>query len=181
MARPQKVSDETIRKFQDLNYSQADIAALTGVSEAAISKRVAQMEIRDAALADGRAVTSARTSVWNVRQKLEWLQGKTEEIIESDTFDAIERIAAVNSLLGQMRFAMTSLNTLYSIEEQAAFQEEVLAILEEFEPGSREKVLARIREKRPLRAAILGGGNEVPGTEVREQAGSEVPAVASGG
>lgn len=157
MAQQAKLSDETLRGYLAHGFSQADIARMCSMSEAAVSKRVKALDRKAAAMTAPPAVESALASVWDIRTTLERCRLEAETaLIESAT--PFERVAVINSIVAQAKFALTALQTLYSVEENAAFQEEVLAVLEEFEPGTREKVLARLREKRPLRAAAYGGG-----------------------
>ena len=51
-------------------------------------------------------------------------------------------------------FGVQSLDALYSVEDAAAFQEEVLKVLDDSEPGKRQEILKKLREVRPLRDAF---------------------------
>jgi predicted transcriptional regulator len=160
MPRTRQVSDADIQQYLDLGMTQGKVARLLGVSEAAISKRLAAMRLRDAALADGKSVNAARSSVFNFAATQERCAQMAEALL-SEALEPMERLQVIQFLSGLSRSCLSSLGTLYSIDEQRAFQEEVLAALAEMSPDAREKVLRRLRETRPLRAALLGGGRSV--------------------
>ena len=173
MPRPRAIPPDQLKMYLDAGFTQAKLAELFKVSESAISQAVKGLKQRDAALSDRKSIKAAQVSVWNVREKLEWCQAQAEDILKSAAYAPLERIAALNCIMAQIRLVISSLSTLYSIEEQAAFQEEVLAILGEIAPDAREKVLARLKETRPLRAILLDGRGQVS-----EEAGNG-PATAS--
>jgi hypothetical protein len=62
-------------------------------------------------------------------------------------------LKAVAEIREQLELQNKLFETLYSIQQTQEFQEEVLSVLESFEPGIRTKILIALKEKRLLHAA----------------------------
>jgi len=65
-------------------------------------------------------------------------------------------IKAADSLKGQLELLGNIAQALYSVQETRAFQDEVLKVLDECEPGLRGRIVTRLRERRQIRS-VAGG------------------------
>jgi predicted transcriptional regulator len=158
MARTSKLSDDVLRDYVTNGFTQKQIAALCGVTEAAISKRVKILDKRAAAKTPAR-VLEAHASLWNVREATEENYQRCLALLAAMETDEEakpgDKVRALGEVRQHLQFAMSVLETLYAVTETQAFMEEVLNVLGECDPVARQKVLSRLAEKRALRAAFL--------------------------
>lgn len=182
MPRAAKISDEELRAELAAGATQKQIAAKYAMDVANVSRRVAKIK-SGAAEDPGRLTVLTSRTGRTARNVVPVARGKSaktglpadgDEISMWDTKAAAdENFARVRELLGQKYFADTKtrvrihaeirahlelgvrvMETLYAIQEQAAFQALVLEILDEFDESARERILDRMRERRALRKAV---------------------------
>lgn len=151
MAATQKLSDEALRDYLKRGMTQNEIARLVGMSASAVSQRAARLE-RNGVSRTPEAVAIAHASLWDTKAAAEenYRRALGNYLIAEDKTKAIAEIR------NHIKLGMDVLAVLYSLEEVKAFQEEVLALFDEFDPQLRERLLARIRERRTVRAAFDG-------------------------
>lgn len=151
MAATQKLSDEALRNYLKRGMSQNEIARLAGMSPSAVSQRATRLE-RNGFSRTPEVVAAAHASLWDTKAAAE----ENYRRALSNYSVAEDKTKAIAEIRNHLRLGMDVLSILYSIEEVKAFQEEVLALLDEFDPESRERLLARIRQRRTVRAAFDG-------------------------
>jgi hypothetical protein len=122
------------------------------VTEGAIAQRVAKLE-KPAAASNGIVVKQAHASVWNVKEALTENFAGCLKLLDDKDVDKVRIRAEIRQ---HIKLSMDVIQTLYAVNEVQAFQEEVLAILDECEPGTRERILTRLQQKRAVRAAFTG-------------------------
>ena len=157
MARESKLSDDDLKDLLEKEIPQKQIAALYHISEAAVSKRVKSMTLKQerAALATvPEHVMKAVASVWDTKAALDENYQRVLALLDDSCETAGDKLRAVAEIRQHMQFAMQVLETLYTIQETQAFMDEVMAVLDECEPGVRQKILHRLREKRSVRSAF---------------------------
>jgi transcriptional regulator with XRE-family HTH domain len=152
LPRPEKLSDETLRRCLEQGLSQEEIAQRAGIAQSSVSKRIARLEPRAIARNLTR-VEEAFASLWDTRKAAE--ENYTRAVKNYKVCD--DKTRAIAEIRNHIKLGIDVMSLLYSIEELRAFQEEVLTILDECEPGTRDRILARLRERRTLRAAFEGG------------------------
>lgn len=152
-----KLSDETIRQYLDKQFTQQEIANLCGVSQQAVNKRVKALEHRSQALKPAY-INAAVISMWDTRRAAEENYKRSlalyDEALSDPDCSIGEKARVLGEIRGHIDFGLKALQLLYEVNEMKAFQDEVTAVLEEFAPGVRAKIIKRLSEKRSIRAAV---------------------------
>ena len=154
MAASSKFSDEKLKYYLDLNFTHTEIARYLNVSVSAVTQRAAKLE-KAAAARQPQVVAAAQQSVFDTKNAMEANYRGCLELLTDIEADPVRTRTLI---LQHIKVGMEMLETLYTIQEQQAFQEEVLSVLEECEPGSRQRILGRLRERRGTRAAFSERG-----------------------
>lgn len=71
--------------------------------------------------------------------------------VEDDAHLSVKLMAEIRN---QLRLMMDVYEMLYSLEGAAQFQQTVLEVLEECDPGLRQQTIIKLNEKSSLRAAL---------------------------
>ena len=152
MATRKKLADEQIKFWMENDFTQAEMARLAGVSTAAISKRIANIERTSLAKAPAN-IERSYASIWDTKAAIEENYERAIKNFEMSE-DATRAIAEIRN---HQKLSIDVLAMLYSVEEVRAFQEEVLAVINECEPSLRERIIQRLQQRRSIRAAFVGG------------------------
>lgn len=158
MAPPKKFTDEQLKSYLAMDFTQSEIARMFRVEESTISKRVASLE-KHAAVRQPAVVQTAVANVFDTRTALEENYRGCMALLSDLDADPVAVRALV---LKHIQAALTVVEKLYQLSEQQAFQEEVLAVLDECEPGSRQRILKRLQERRTVRAAFAANAVPLP-------------------
>ena len=134
-----------------MDFSQQEIARLFNVSEQAVSQRVAALNKKCAPMTP-QVVAEAQASVWDTRTALQENYQRCLALLDSDDADKTRVLAEIRN---HLKLAMEVMSLLYSVQETKAFMEEVMQILDDVQPGTREIILARLRERRSIQSAFL--------------------------
>ena len=153
MAAPTELTDEALRDYLRMGLPQNEIAKLFKLTKGAISQRVKKLERQAVAKHPEKAI-AAHTSLWNTRVAAEENYARALALLDECEGPG-DKARVLSEIRQHLQFAMAVMETLYNIQEVQAFQEEVLTVLEECEPGLRERIISRLREKRTIRAAFL--------------------------
>ena len=152
MPRQRKLTDDALRQFLNLGYTRRQISEMAHISEAAISKRIAALENR-AARANPAAVQTAHAQLWDVRAAVEENYARCLQLL-NETENAPDKVKALAEVRQHLQFALSILKSMYEIQEVQAFMDEVMAVIDECEPGTRERILDRLTARRSIRAAF---------------------------
>lgn len=142
---------------------------LYGLSEAAISQRVKKLRInvtrhvgleRAKEVADHAINVAAQLRQINdaVSTELEWAlrEARKPDGDRKGLQDVITNLAS--EVRKQLGTALEIARTLYDLRAAAEFQQEVLDAIEEAAPEVRQRIVARLHERRALRSAVLPPG-----------------------
>lgn len=152
MARTSKITDDVLRQYVNLGYTQHEIAGLTKLSQSTVAERLSSIAKR-AAAAVPAVIEASHAQLWDVRTVAEENYRRCLQLLEQME-QAPNKLKAVSEIRQHLQLAVEILQKMYDVQETQAFMDEVLAIIDECEPGSRERVLARLRERRTVRAAF---------------------------
>lgn len=150
-----RLTDAELRDLLDKGIPQAQIAKLYHVSPQYVSKRVKTLDKRAAARSAPQSAQAAG-SMWQARSAAQANYDGLMSLLEKCE-TVREEIQIRAEIRAHIAFGVQSLDALYNAEDAEAFQNEVLQVLDDTEPGSRQKILDRLREKRPLREAFSQG------------------------
>lgn len=151
----EKVTDHQIQELLDGGVSQSQIARLCHVNEGTISRRVKAIRKQSQVAASSSEVaTRALNSMWDTK-------GAAEEnfrrclLLIDECEGATEKTRLLGEIRQHIQFGVQVIATLYAAQEQQAFMDEVMNVLDECEPGTRARMLARLSERRSVRAAFF--------------------------
>ncbi len=147
-----RLTDADLRDLLAKNIPQTQIAKLYHVSPQYISKRVKGLD-RKAAAQSPAAAESAASTMWQARTAAQENYAGLLAMLSRD-LSAREEIQVRAEIRAHIAFGVQSLDALYSVEDAAAFQEEVLKVLDDSQPGKRQEILEKLRQVRPLRDAF---------------------------
>ena len=100
-------------------------------------------------------IQAAASSVWDQKQATEENYNRCLQLLEQMS-EPGDKLKAVTEIRQHLSHAMQVLQALYTVQEVKAFQEEVLTVLDECEPGLRDKILTRLKERRIIRTVVSG-------------------------
>jgi predicted transcriptional regulator len=158
MARTSNLSDDALRDLIEKEIPQGQIALLYKISQAAVSQRVKNLTKKDERIAYAQTpehAVKAVASVWDIRSALDENYRRTLQLLNEECETPGDKVRCVGEIRQNLSFAMDVMEKLYAVQETQAFMEEVLKVLDECEPGTRNKILIRLREKRSVRAAFF--------------------------
>ena len=158
MAPPPKFTDQQLRQYMAMDFTPEEIARYFHVTRQAVEQRIAKLE-KPAALSQPKVVQEALASVFDTRAALEENFKGCYALLKDPDVDALQ----VRSLvLKHIEAGLKVVERLYQVSEQQAFQEEVLRVLDECEPGTRQRILERLSQRRAVRAAFASGPDAIP-------------------
>lgn len=170
-----RVSDEELlRCLEEIPAGRGrviQIAAELGISRWTVTERIKRLRGAGVLPAAGggrdRTQTTYRTHgadrsfgpagrdpVFDIASNLQRVH-EDLRVLVSECQSVGEKNAVYGKILDALKFAEGSLKTLYSVQEIQGFMEEVLGVLESFEPGSRRRVLQALQRRRALRSAAV--------------------------
>jgi len=150
-----RLTDVDLRDFLSKQIPQTQIASLYRVSPQYVSKRVKALDKRAAARSPSAA--SAAGSMWQAREAAQANYAGLLAMLDRNDLTAREEVQVRAEIRAHIAFGVSSLDALYNVEDMEAFEREVLGVLDAYEPGRRQEILERLRERRPLRAAFSPG------------------------
>lgn len=173
MARQQSFSDEQVIELRAAGASPVAIAQKLGVALSSVTRRIKTLEERAGAEKASEPVVSmapealalAEASLFNTQEAADAnyriaiavrggkLNGRSLYLTNRELIRAVAEVRA------HVDLGVRVMETLYNVQQVRAFQDEVLGVLDEFEPGARAKVLERLRQKLAVRGALTGGGS----------------------
>ena len=161
-----KIDDEVLyRMLVEEGRSQKEAAIFFGVTEAAISKRVKNLDMhlsRHVGLERAKEVADYGL---NIAQQLQGIndviQKELKWAVEEARKPGAERKALEQTIIDltgeirkQLRFQLEVIRSLYDIRGVAEFQKEVLDAIGEASPEVRQAIVQRLVAKRALRSAL---------------------------
>ncbi len=149
-----KIKDSSMLRMVKEGVSQAEIARKFGVSPAAVCKRIKQLTQRTTYVVAASKMESVVDSKLDVVQQLKTINSQAQTLLEQVADDAHLSVKLMAEIRNQLRLMMDIYEMLYSLEGAAQFQQSVLEVLEECDPGLRKKVISRLNEKSSLRTAL---------------------------
>ena len=162
MART-KVTDADLTAFLDAGHSQADAARHFGVSEPAIHqrmKRLRRLTSRIVALEKAGAVVeeklSATVRLERIQQvideELDWAVQRARQPGADRSALAADILKLVAEVRQQLGLQLDITRTLVDLREFKQFRESVIETIQEESPETARRLLARLKERRALRA-----------------------------
>ena len=163
MARP-KVNPSELQRVLDSGYTQADAAKFFGVSEAAISQRVQKLRIatskvvaleRAGELVDQKLDATARLQRVQlvIDEELAWAVAQAQQpgADRAKLQDTILKLAA--EIRQQLGLQLNISRTLIDLKVVREFQRSVVEVIAEASPDVAQRVVARLKARRALRAS----------------------------
>ncbi|MDP2605263.1 MAG: hypothetical protein Q8S00_22200 [Deltaproteobacteria bacterium] len=164
--RKRKIDDKTLyRLLVEEGRSQQEAATYFGVSEAAVSKRVKTLNIslnRHVGLERAKDVADHGLNIIDQLQTVnDVIQTEMNWAIQEARKPGADRkglqqvvIDLTAEIRKQLRFQLEILRSLYDMRGVAEFQKEVLDVIGETAPETREAIIRRLVERRALRSAL---------------------------
>ena len=163
MARP-KVNPSELQRVLDSGYTQADAAKFFGVSDAAISQRVQKLRIatskvvaleRAGELVDQKLDATARLQRVQlvIDEELAWAVAQAQQpgADRAKLQDTILKLAA--EIRQQLGLQLNISRTLIDLKVVREFQRSVVEVIAEASPDVAQRVVARLKARRALRAS----------------------------
>ncbi len=180
MALPAKIDPVKLRRYVREGKSQRQIANIFGVSDSAVSQRIkdlnltvakaTQMEHAHAVVLDsldcvGQLHKLNMDSNYLLNLLMAWIRGeewavsllkKHRELGEKMKFEDPKALAlkVMQQIQNQLKLQIDILNSVANFEAVADFQREIIEILAEMDLDLKKKFIARLREKKSIRAAV---------------------------
>jgi hypothetical protein len=178
MALPAKIDPVKLRRYLREGKSQRQIAQIFGVSDAAVSMRIknlnvsvakaTQMEHAHAVVLDtldcvGQLHKLNMDSNYLLDLLMAWVRGEERavELLKSHQklgakFEDPKALAlkVMQQIQNQLKLQIDILNSVANFEAVADFQREIIEILAEMDLDLKKKFIARLREKKSIRAAV---------------------------
>lgn len=143
-----------IRLVDKEKMSQAAAAKKLGVSRQAVNTRLKQLRGKTTYAVAAAKVEQAIDSKLDVVEQLKEINQVAQDLLASVGDDAHLSVKLMAEIRNQLRLMMDVYEMLYSLEGAAQFQQTVLEVLEECDPGLRQEVIIKLNEKSSLRAAL---------------------------
>ncbi len=164
--RHNRINDQDLyRLLVEEHHSQREAADYFGVTEAAISRRVKNLDInltRHVGLHRAKDVDDHGLNVVEqlqginrvIRDELEWAQ--TEARRTGGDRKGLQGVIIdlAGEVLKQLGFQLSILRSLFDFQAAAEFQQEVLHAIEEVSPETRQAITQRLTERRALRSTL---------------------------
>ncbi len=163
MAKP-RIDPTELQRVLDSGYSQADAAREFGVSQAAISQRVQKLRIatskvvaleRAGEVVDQKLDANARLQRVQlvIDEELAWAVAQAQQpgADRAKLQDTILRLAA--EIRQQLGLQLNISRTLLDLKVVREFQRSVVEVIAEESPEVARRVVARLKERRALRAS----------------------------
>ncbi len=163
MAKP-RVNPTELQRLLDAGHTQADVARQFGVSEAAISQRVQTLRIatskvvaleRASEVVDQKLDANARLQRVQrvIDEELRWAveQAQQQGADRGALQATILRLAA--EVRHQLGLQLNITKTLVDLKVVREFQRSVVEVIAEESPDVARRVVARLKERRALRAS----------------------------
>jgi hypothetical protein len=173
MARP-KIDPDALRRYLDAGHTQADAARYFGVSEPAIHQRLRKMRQLTShvvALEKAGAVVEEKLSA---TARLEKVQRVIDEELDAARQRAqqpgVDRAALTDIIIRltaevrqQLNLQLAITRTLVDLRVVKEFQESVVEVIRSESPGTAQRIVTRLKERRALRPSadlptLIGGG-----------------------
>jgi uncharacterized coiled-coil protein SlyX len=157
MGRAPKFTDaelmEYLKLYEGDPHIKSKLAKLFKVSIGAITERMDRLE-RKAALQAQAVVNQVEANVWDIRQVFH-SNRKLVNLIEGEMLTPDEKVRALGEARKYGEAALKCAEALYRVEQVQAFQEAVLQTLDEADPQLRERVMAKLKSSRVVRAGFM--------------------------
>ena len=153
---PEKTINDTrlLRLIDKEGQSQSLAAKDMGVSRQAVSTRLKQLRGRTTYAIAAANVQQAVDSKLDVVEQLKSINQTAPDLLSQTEDDAHLSVKLMAEIRNQLRLMMDVYEMLYSLEGAAQFQQTVLEVLEECDPGLRQQAIIKLNEKSSLRAAL---------------------------
>lgn len=151
----QIINDTKLIRLVDKDkLSQAAAAKKLGVSRQAVNTRLKQLRGKTTYAVAAAKVEQAIDSKLDVVEQLKGINQVAQDLLASVEDDAHLSVKIMAEIRNQLRLMMDVYEMLYSLEGAAQFQQTVLEVLEECDPGLRQQAIIKLNEKSSLRAAL---------------------------
>ncbi len=178
IALPAKIDPVKLRRYLRAGKSQRQIAQIFGVSDAAVSMRIkdlnvnvakaTQMEHAHAVILDtldcvGQLHKLNLDSNFLLDLLMAWVRGEEHavELLKSHQklgarFEDPKSLAlrVMREIQAQLKLQIDILNSVANFEAVADFQREMIGLIGEMDLEMKKKFVSRLREKRAIRSAV---------------------------
>ena len=171
-----KVDPDALHHYLDAGHSQADAAKYFGVSESAISQRVKNLQIATSKVVALERAAEVVDQKLDATARLQHVQ----EVIDEELRHAVDRakepgadraklqdtiLKLAAEVRQQLGLQLNISRTLIDLKVVREFQQSVIEVISEESPEVARRVVARLKERRALRASgtlpALDGGVDV--------------------
>lgn len=151
-----KIDDRKLNRLLRSGKSQREVARILGVSDSAVTQAKRRLNIavvKDVGLESAhRVVEENLDAIGQLRRINNTANGLLDAATKAEDHETVLKCMA--EIRGQLRLQLDIFAVLYDVKEIQAFQQEVLSLLEEVEPGARERIVSRLKEGRVIRASL---------------------------
>lgn len=149
--------------------AQREIAQVFGVTESAVSKARKKLRsniVRTVGLEKANEVVESHLDMMGQLRKInaainEELDRAKESVIAAEGRDKLALQEVIIKLSAEVRRQLEAQLKIFEVwtdmKVVAEFQAEVLAVLDEMEPGARDEIIQRLKERRTLRGLVSIG------------------------
>ncbi len=171
-----KLDPDALQRYLDAGHSQADAARYFNVSESAISQRVRTLQIATSKVVALERAAEVVNQKLDATARLQHIQ----QVIDEELRCAVERakepgadraklqdtiLKLVAEVRQQLNLQLNISRTLIDLKVVREFQQSVIEVISEESPEVARRVVARLKERRALRASgtlpALDGGFDV--------------------
>ena len=143
-----------LRLIDRENMTQVQAANELGVSKQAVHARLRQLRGQTTYAVAAAKVGRVLDSKLDVVDQLKDINNKARKLLDEAADDTQLSVKLMAEIRNQLRLMMDVYEMLYSLEGAAQFQQTVLEVLEECDPGLRQEAIVKLNEKSSLRAAL---------------------------
>jgi DNA-binding transcriptional regulator GbsR (MarR family) len=155
-----KCTDEQIRHLAEQGLGVAEIARRLGVTKGAISQRCRKLEIdMSLEVVSKRGLDQARSEfspieqIHKINEKAHAILDKLGDCVQEGKIEAKEALLALKAMKeirSQIKLQLDVAEAFLNYESEIAFRKEVIEIIEAVEPGAKNEIIRRFKDKRSL-------------------------------
>ena len=165
-----KIDERKLIKLLEAGKTQREAAAVFGVTESAVSRRVKSLSLniaKNVALERADQICEEKLDAMEELRKvhkavageLDWLQQEVQELNSNGLLTPALRFEFQNQMLThvseirqQLKLALDIARTLYDAEAVRDFQREVIETIGEASPETRERIVKALQARRAIRS-----------------------------
>lgn len=149
-----KLTQGELKDLIEAGHTQSQIAEMFGVTKQYVSQFSKRLD-RLALVQAPEITTKVLDSMWDTKDAADANYTRALNLFKQDGLTPNDRVRVIGEIRQHLAFGMSVMETLFAVQESKAFMDEVLDVLDEFDPRMRKKIIERLKQKRSLRAAFV--------------------------